>query len=210
MSVYAISDIHLEPNDSWTRTLKLPESGKLILVGDTFNVLPYGWNRWQEDDAQAAVKSLLSHIPKDSVFVFGNHDGRLSWLKALVAPFPAVRQLDLEIQGRRFRFLHGHQFTYWRILARVADEFVETMVGCSLTRKAWYNFCRSKRWMASGMPQSNPKYAAILITAWGWAMKEALDKKTNLVMGHTHTQWFSWTQSYTVTDLGAGREVEIK
>lgn len=208
MKVFAISDIHLDPGNRWTRDLT--HLDKLVIVGDAFNVLPYGWKRWQEEDARATVRSLLSLIPKDSVFVFGNHDGRLSWLKTLVAPFPAVRQLDLEIQGRRFRFMHGHQFTYWRILAPIADEFVETLVGCSLTRKAWYDFSKSKGWMATGMPPGNPKYAAMLITAWGWAMKEALDKKTNLVMGHTHTRWFSWTQSYTVTDLGAGEEVEIK
>lgn len=57
--------------------------------------------------------------------------------------------------------------------------------------------------MASGVSGSNEKYEKLVSVIWGWAVKEAHDRKMNLCFGHTHQAMTFEDDFVKVIDCGA-------
>lgn len=196
----AISDVHLSPGEEY--------QGERVdvLVGDTFNILPYGMARWRAPEGRATVASLTRCLDSQAVFVCGNHEGRLSWLQELVPDFKVVRYLDVDDK----RFIHGHQFAGdWSILRRFAPDLVEWFTSNPVTRKLFWNFCRRQGWMAGGA-QGNARYEPFVASVWAWALKAANENKRHYVIGHSHQRAGIYPEGfYSVIDLGANQVLEV-
>lgn len=193
----AISDIHLDPGQTYPGDLH----GVHILNGDTFNILPYGMREWKTLKGMLTVQSLTDAIDPETVFIVGNHEGRLSWLQELVPDHRVVRSLDFP----PYHFEHGHRFSEWRWLSYVADDLVEYLTTNPLTRKLWWKFCLSKGWMATGLPHSSDKHNRLVELVWSWASYEATKAGMVYVIGHTHEP----ADLGNVIDLGCNEIAEL-
>lgn len=193
----AISDIHLDPGQRYTGNLH----GVKVINGDTFNILPYGMREWRTVEGMETAQSLVDTVDDDAVFILGNHEGRLSWLRELVPNHACVRSLDIG----PYHFEHGHRFSEWRWLSYMADDLVEWLVTNPLTRGIWWRFCLSKGWMATGLPESDHRYSQMVSAVWGWAAYEGQKRGKVMVIGHTHcpARWDN------LIDLGANEVTEL-
>jgi len=115
-----LADCHLPllPSPSqngWTERVlqflrtKAAQSATLVLVGDIFDF----WFEWKHAVPGRAFKvlSALSELAQSGIKIFylaGNHDGHPgSFLEQQVGLTVIRRNLDLEIDGRKFHFTHG-------------------------------------------------------------------------------------------------------
>ena len=183
-NVYAISDLHLNPGDRFPDYSGL--GGMLVVVGDLLNILPWGMNRWRIKEGYETCKSVADGLPEAHCVLMGNHEGRFSWLRELLAESFGVsiaRQLDIV----PYHFEHGHKFTEWRILRHIADDAVEWLTSNSFTRKLWYDFCIRQGWMPSCYANPGTKYEKMVGAYWALVLAQAHKEHWNYVIGHSHT-----------------------
>ena len=195
----AISDIHLSPGDEYP---SVDLHGPLVLVGDVFNILPWGIKAWRTLKGIRTVNSLLDCLDDDAVFISGNHDP-YGWLQELVPDYRVERRYQVD----GWTFMHGHQFAPdWHYLSFVAPQFQEFMLSHVWTAKLWYWYCKRQGWMATGTTESNKKYEEMVSMVWGMANKYAHDHG-NLCIGHTHSRMTFQDDFVKIVDCGANELV---
>ena len=212
MKIASTSDWHYNPGDRFPISYHLPEEVQradiIVLVGDMLNFLPLGIKAWRDDMGRITIASLhdmLAH--HEAIYVFGNHEGKFSYLKEAVegTHIKAVRDYTIyKKEGLNDVCIHGHQLTPdWGILAPIADDFVELAV--KYFPQQWYNFCVKQNWLPShyGNPVS---YKLLLLYWFRWCMEAAKDN-CNYIIGHSHHKAHIVTpekEMPDVIDLGTG------
>lgn len=224
----AFSDMHLDPGDLFMADLRGYHN--VYVVGDLFNLIPWGLDIWKESPGRLTVETFVDGLPDNGCdYIIGNHEGREAWIRELFKAYPKVRvhsELEIESNGRTYRFKHGHQYTYWRILSIGADDVVQYLTGWNRTlRNWWYNFCINRGWMPSKITNRsrglisrifnrNPKnYNELVAWIWSFALREAHTKENmTLVIGHTHQAIKLGPSEFNceVIDLGAGQIHELE
>lgn len=110
-NILVISDIHLGSPVSRVRALakvlKNEKYGHLIINGDLFDnkyIHRYKKRHWN-------ILSLIRKISKKKrvTFIYGNHDLKSRNIIKILG-FEFVERMELYVGGRRFLFLHFHQF----------------------------------------------------------------------------------------------------
>jgi UDP-2,3-diacylglucosamine pyrophosphatase LpxH len=211
------SDWHLNPGDKmahWTKQ-DYPMVTDIGLVGDIINVLPLGMKTWRTTEGRTTIESIVRLTEVAPVhFIFGNHEGRLSWLKSLFKDNPEVqisRNLEIEINGEKWWIEHGHKFTEWWLLRHVADDVVEWLTTTPLTRKLWYRFCVKMGWLPgqylSTKLDRQEKYEEITIAYWAFLMSAARKRRMGYIVGHSHTRATLEPPYANVIDLGAREKI---
>lgn len=223
------SEGHYNPGDIMPPDTFTPYVGAgdiLILNGDMCNILPLGMKAWRTLAGRKTIDSIKTSVPKgcQGWYVYGNHEGRLSWLKELMAassvindpPIQIVRSIDIPYKGEIWHFEHGHKFCYgWRWLRHVADDIVEWLTSNPLTLKLWYNFSVKRGWLPSkymhdweGNPVSK-KYRKLVGHYWAEVLAEAHEQNMNYVVGHSHRRVTITTDFVKVIDDGSQEIVLI-
>lgn len=208
------SDWHLNPGERmphWTKQ-DYPEVTDIVLNGDLLNILPLGIRQWQTSEGRTTVESIarLTEVARVH-FIFGNHEGRLSWVKSLFRDYPKVefhRNLPIEFNDEKWWVEHGHRFSEWWLLRHIADDIVEWLTTNPLTRRLWYSLCVWRGWLPS--KYLNPdveKYKDTVIDCWALAMRAARKKRVCYIVGHTHTRATLSPPYAWVVDLGARQVV---
>ena len=199
MKLWASSDWHCDWDTlkedvvEWIRRGK-EGNHRLVGVGDLFNILPCGKKKWEQAKSIEELAKLLDGYPFD--YVAGNHDP-YRIMRKLMAPYSNIKvhkRLELDWEGRRYFFTHGHRWSIdwgWLGLRRVAPWFVETMV--DIAPGLWYKFCRRVGWLASSprprAPAHKEKERITKLTRiiWAGAADYALKRDCCVIIGHTHT-----------------------
>lgn len=211
MVVRSITDLHLNPGEMFPQELAALDG--LLVLNEVFNILPLGMDVWRTSPRRYTVDSVKRGLPKSSHFVLANHDGRLSWLKELVGSFaPVTRELELvAVDGAKWRFVHGHKFTYWRVLSWGADDVVEWLTSNKLTQRLWYKFAIKQGWMPGRFANPGTDYERFVGWYWGLILEKAHRDHVNYVVGHSHTQNVMGPSQFNVTviDCGAGQLTEV-
>lgn len=205
-----ISDLHMNPGDKVPDNLADKFCGANsnihILLGDIINVLPLGMGVWRTEDGVATIKDIIGKLMPD-YWVFGNHEGRMAWLRELLKPYvgiKVIRSLDIG----RYHFEHGHKLTEWWLLRHIADDLVELATNNALTRKWWYDFCKKRGWMPGSFPH-NPKDLRGFY--WAMAFRASVKSEKIYVVGHSHVRVDIMPKEILggVVDIGAGQVVTL-
>ena len=211
MELWGTSDLHLNPGDVFPNYTGLDY---LIVNGDLLNILPLGMNQWRTDAGKRTCQSIAAGLPKKHCLIYGNHCGRLSWMKELLEePFGlnVQRQLDfIDDDDKIWHFEHGHRFTQWWILRHGADDVVEWLTSNSATRQWWFKFCVKKGWIPSKYMhdwEGNPvsKWRKLVGHYWAMILTQAFNTGKNYVVGHSHVrpaQTIFDIEGIKVIDLG--------
>lgn len=217
MSWLLTSDWHLNPGDIMPPLTKkdFPNVTNIGLVGDIINVLPLGINSWKTTEGKTTIESIARLTELAPVYyVFGNHEGRLSWLKLLLKDYPEVqilRSIEVNVNGEKWRIEHGHRFSEWCLLRYVADDIVEWFTTNPLTLKLWYRFCVKMGWLPGQYLNSRAirreKYERKIIAYWAFIMNAARSKEEGYIVGHSHTRATINPPFGKVIDLGARKIV---
>jgi UDP-2,3-diacylglucosamine pyrophosphatase LpxH len=219
------SDWHLHPGEkmpNWTKK-DFPTVTDIVLVGDMIDVLPLGLNQWRTTEGRTTIESIARLTEVAPVhYIFGNHEGRLSWLKLLFEDYPEVqisRDLQIEINSEKWWIEHGHKYTEWRLLRYIADDIVEWLTTNPITRRLWYNFCVRMHWLPGRYHNTNPtpqeeneeirqeRYEEIVIVYWALLMRAARRRHMGYIVGHSHTRATIEPPYAKVLDLGAKEKV---
>ncbi len=204
--IYCTSDWHLNPGVVFPENLISLK--KLYLVGDMFNIIPLGMGQWRTYEGRRTVDSIVNHIPADSTFIAGNHEGRLSWLKELLSAYPHIRVMRSDV-SQNYKFIHGHQYTDWKVWAIGADDITEWLTTNALTRKLWYKFCVSQGWLPSKYANPGREYEPIVGAYWAMILRQAHKEHLSFVVGHSHQRCDIETPWIKIIDLGCREVVEI-
>jgi len=226
----SISDIHINPGelikdicpnllDMFAQAKAIKRNfGKRVLVllnGDILNILPLGMKSWRVPKGRKTIESIVLEAPREDFFwLFGNHCGRITWLRELVKPYPWVkiaRNLDFEIGDKAYHAEHSHRWTEWFFLRWFADDFTEWITTNPLTRKYWYEFCKRQGWLPGSYPP-NPRVDEIVGYHWGNMLRLSVRQGRIWVIGHTHRRVDLLPPDIKggVIDLGAREEVRIE
>lgn len=213
----ASSDWHIRPGQSRELELKrfLAHDALKIINGDLLNILPYGLTQWRTEEGKATLdelKGLINNSPNVTVWLKGNHEGRLSWMKQLLGDCPHLiidRSYDTGAQGRHWHFEHGHKFTDWWLLRHVADDIVEIATTNRVVRPFWYALCKRLDWMPGSYPP-NPHVHELIGLYWANVLRAAIKAKCTYVVGHSHQACHLETGfGYDVIDCGCRETVAI-
>jgi len=176
MAMILMADIHLEPGESaWERCGRFTSG--VCLAGDTINILPFDVERWQQAFGMATLYSL-GDIAPHVILVAGNHDPYNLLMKL---KFPENVTIVKKIETDGLLITHGHEFTYWKLLAKFAPQFCDW----ASDKKWWYRFCQSRGWVAS---QHNMKagFSKDIAMMWANCLSWCEDHKKSLIVGHSH------------------------
>jgi len=201
LKVAFTSDWHKNPGDNFN-DMEVPECDVWIDVGDAFNILPIGIDEWLTRKGHYTVDSYdNATLPaKKRYFLPGNHGGRLSWCKRLLAPYDIEVVRSLDIGGVHFE--HGDKYCEWRILGLFADDLTEWATTNKLSRRLWYAFCQRQGWLPGNL-EGKPKYNKTIGAYWGIACNVAHTKGyKKLVIGHSHSPETQRTAFCEVVDCG--------
>jgi metallophosphoesterase superfamily enzyme len=193
---------------------------RLVVAGDLLNLIPYGLSAWREPPGRKTILQLSELIPPQGFdWIKGNHEASESWMRELL-PDPRVRvadSLELYLGGRTWHIEHGHRFSYWKLLAPVADEVSELMA--KVCPGLWYGFMARMGWIPSRRMYSeeflkgeNPgkKYNDLVGYLWAQEIRWAAHHNKNLIVGHSHTRAdISLHLGIDVVDCGARQEVVL-
>ena len=199
MAVWVSSDWHCQPDrlkEAVVNWITLGKEGKhrLVGVGDLFDILPLGKEKWDNPSSIEQLAALLDGYHFD--YVAGNHDP-YNIMNKLLANYPDItlnKRMDMEEGGRKYFLTHGHRWAIdWGFLGLryVAPWIVERMV--DITPGTWYSFCRRVGWLASepgsGASSGKEEERIIKLTRiiWAGASEYALKNNCCVVIGHTHT-----------------------
>ena len=187
MITYAGSDAHFDPTD---RLIDYPNvvewlnyPGQHILVGDWFNLIPDGPEKWSV--RTPIVDDIKMALRRGDVIVEGNHDP-LKYLAPLFVDvdIPVVSYYEQD----KWQFWHGYQKSDWAVWKFFAPGFVEWMVAHE--PKVWMMICVAMGWAPRYAklkfgPESQ-KYTMLtraIQSAWETYGENNL---LNVVIGHTH------------------------
>jgi hypothetical protein len=192
------SDAHFDPTD---RLADYPNvqrffdiRGQHVLVGDWFNILPWGPSKWSS--RTPIVDDIKMVLRPGDVIVEGNHDPQ----KYMVPLFAGVDIPVLSYYEKDdWLFIHGYQRSDWAVWKLFAPGLVEWMVAHE--PMLWYRICRAFGWLPStaklkfgGESQKYTMITRTIQTAWE-AYGEA--RGINVVIGHTH----KWKVSTTIAGM---------
>jgi len=135
--IYAISDLHIGDGsdrdnfkskvDLFKMTLKDLPNGRIVLVGDVFDIWAY-----DEDKIIKEYYWLIRQLGyMNAVFVTGNHDCKL------LSKDSKIRKLIYDYGGKvceyyiykNILFLHGHQFDIYNSIYHNIGEFATKLAG---------------------------------------------------------------------------------
>ncbi len=156
-SIAAISDLHLLSSKTQTDQLYLflkeNSFDHLILVGDILDLWRIQIHKFSNENANAhidIIRRLLKLIKNGTkiTWVVGNHDimvwNLLSYKDASIGNIEVVREKVVEIDGKKYLFIHGDIFDLFVTkspkLAKFADHFYHLAIWLNKS----LNWCRSK------------------------------------------------------------------
>jgi len=187
--IVAISDVHLgyekcnkEAFESFVEDfLKKEKIEHLILLGDILDF----WRRFSEGVILENVEILnkLSNLNAEKYYVIGNHDYSLcNLVKYKNLHFEFTKDLSLQSGDRSFRFIHGYQQEFGKILPlyeKICEELCTSGDERGKTLSdlwSWYerNLKRNK-WISKITGVFKKKEAQMYDERWG--NMETLDKE---------------------------------
>ncbi len=182
MENWLTADRHHEPGDDATEGQTYID-GRLIHLGDFFNDLPFNRKRWFTKEGQYTADSV-GGLAEEVLIFPGNHDP-LPFLKLIKFPKNVTVYPKYELKTEHLLLCHGHQFTYWKWLAKVAPQFCDWATG----KKWWYKFCQKQGWVTSEHhPESG--FSSIMLAFFGACLKYCEDNKISARVGHIHSKQF--------------------
>lgn len=151
--IVAVSDIHLghEKSDSKafnsfveSRLKNLGREDHLVLLGDILEL----WREKNLDSVannQEILQKLYELTKQTNVYyIYGNHDFTISSLSRKVKNFPFAisHDLRLELNGRKYYFLHGYELeVYSKLEPLTLDDYEKLCIGlCDRTEKYFGSF----------------------------------------------------------------------
>jgi len=178
--VYAlvISDVHLaSPYSNASKllvTLKAHQYQLLIVVGDLHE------DGGEIDEAQFELVTYLRENRSRLVYVDGNHDPSEYNLIQRMIGVQVQRKHELLLSGKRFCFLHGHQFDRMSFVFNYP--FVDKLFNgtTALLKKVKVSGCDLGAWMDSFHSGFSDRLAK---RALKYATRNGYDR---IVCGHTH------------------------
>ena len=188
------SDWHCQPEELIPQARELIEKADpvkdiLVGVGDLFNFLPMGKDKFKNSKAIDDFVILLGG--RTFYYVTGNHDP-YPWVKQRFKDYPNIkvaRTLNFE---DRWYFRHGHGWSIdWWLLRHFGPGFVEFMA--ERFPKPWYWFSRKMGWIPSQQkkvadvaPKEGQKYDDKVGIVWRNAIQHAQHNNIVVIVGHTH------------------------
>lgn len=176
MKITLLADLHLNPGDNPVE-LYGEYDGTLMLVGDTFNILPFGMERWDTPKGYETCIWLGDMAPH-VLLLEGNHDPIQS-LKKLPLPDNVFAQKRCETPNLVIR--HGHEFTYWWFLRWIAPQLCTLLAD----RKWWFKFCERRGW-TSTHKKMDCGFSREIALYWAACMNWCEKHKRSLIVGHSH------------------------
>lgn len=157
-NIYFISsDWHLAPQEDFYRgisdfvyhSLNLTSWGNktiVILNGDILDLIVWGWKDYKT--AARKIDQLFTGIPV--IYIVGNHEGRIDWVKKLFAPYKKhikVRSsLNLKINGKRWHIEHGEHYSVdWGKIGFLYS--IVAFTGLKIWPKGWLRFSKFVGWV---------------------------------------------------------------
>ncbi len=189
------SDWHCQPEALIPQARELiekAEPGKdaLVGVGDLFNFLPMGKDKFKNSKAIDDFIKLLGG--QTFYYVAGNHDP-YPWVKERFKDYPNIIVARIVNFEDRWYFRHGHGWSIdWRLLRHFAPGVVEFMTEHFPT--LWYWFTMKMGWIPSkqkealyiGGPRERQKYSDMVGIVWRHAIRHAQHNNLAVIVGHTH------------------------
>ena len=170
------------------------ENGRLIMVGDGENMIPYGKDKYLLGTYRHKLADALDGYRMD--MLEGNHNP-LKWIQQLFFMWPNIhcsRQLEFYWwpMDCYIHLRHGHEwFIDWFILRNMAPGF--TRIATRFFPTQWYWLCKQMGWIPSELKDTGDaklerKYHVVVQHIWVNAAKYALSKKKDVLVitGHTH------------------------
>jgi len=208
--IFSSSDWHSPPDGlpqkvkEWIRSGKELNS-KLIVVGDAFDLVIYGVDKYRNSIAVNDLIECLDGYNLD--FICGNHDPIKFVTKLNLPPnINVVKRVDVKFEGMNWHFEHGHRLGGWGTVGKIIPTFTNFMA--EHFPKSWYLICKRMGWLASSLKSNGEreKYSKLIGLVHSAYLEYIEKNKVNCVIGHTHRTFASdvWTNSHKFTLLDCG------
>jgi len=189
------SDWHLRPGDD------IPDFGRRfallaqetrarpILVGDIFDVIPYGESAWHTQRGRDTVLRFLLLFPQGVEIVSGNHDPH-PFLCRLLADYTRRGwvQVFRRLRWGSWLFVHGHQRSDWALWRYIAPEVVE--LATELCPRAFLWLMEKLGWAGRRRERLTPgerqRFSLLTEATHAAWLRFAERERLNVVIGHTH------------------------
>ena len=191
----ASSDWHCQPDELIPQARELigrsdPSKDTLVGVGDLFDFLPLGKDRFKNSKAIDDFIDALGG--RTFYYVAGNHDP-YPWVRKRFKNYANIKVYRTLNWEDKWYFRHGHSWADdWRYLRHIAPALVEFMA--EHCPRLWYWFSRRMGWMSSahkehgyvGSPRERHKYNKAVGKVWRHAIRRAQHNDFTVMIGHTH------------------------
>ena len=188
------SDWHCQPEELIPQARHIIEKadpGKdlLVGVGDLFNFLPLGKDKFKNSKAIDDFIRLLGG--QTFYYVTGNHDP-YPWVKQRFKDYPNIVVARIVNFKDRWYFRHGHGWSHdWWLLRHFAPRVVEFMT--EHFPRFWYCLSRKMGWLPSKQkevadvaPSERQKYDDAVGIVWRNDIQHAQHNNLAVIVGHTH------------------------
>ena len=189
------SDAHVEPMQimplAWrslcarAHELHIP----VVANGDMLDLVIWNWQPYWGSPATCNFMASVDGL--ECYFVIGNHEGKAKWVRRLFHACPnihVVQNLDINVNGVKWHIEHGDRKAIdWGPLGGLYRGVAYAFL--SFAPHLWFRMM--KRWRPGAMKPppgtESEKYTKLTGIIWRRAMADALRRKANVIIGHTHT-----------------------
>jgi UDP-2,3-diacylglucosamine pyrophosphatase LpxH len=171
----------------------------VVGVGDLFDLMKHGWKAFKSCHAVQQFQQELGDL--EFVYVAGNHDP-LPWIGEIMAPLggqiETVPHCEVEVDGTKYYFAHGHQWDKNAWLFRLFTSSFIRLTSWAVVRRLIYWWEETwnptpgalrRRMQGPGTPREREVYNKKVGWVHGGAGRHAETKDCVVVCGHTHKPW---------------------
>jgi len=186
------------------RELKVP----VVADGDIFDLIIWGWQRYW--GSPATCNFMCSADGLECYIILGNHSGKIKWLRRLFYACPNIhvaQSLNINVNGVKWHIEHGDRFALdWGPLGGLYRGIAFAFL--SVVPRLWLRLMARYRPGAMKPPlgTESQKYTRLTGIIWRRAMADALGRKANVIIGHTHTTERRMERGVTLLDGGDVRD----
>ena len=208
------SDGHAQPQQgqplAWhnlcrrARELGIP----VVYAGDGLDLIIWGWERYFGSPATCDFMKSVDGL--ECYYVVGNHEGKAKWVRRLFHAYPnihVVQSLNVNVNGIKWHIEHGDRLSLdWGPLGGLYRGMAYAML--SVAPRLWFRMM--KRWrpgkMKPPLGTESEKYTRLTGIIWRRAMTDAIRRKANIIIGHTHSAERREERGFVMLDSGDLRD----